>query len=440
MRNLLFSFLILAALGWGFVSAEGSVMSLIWICFQRPQDFSDWWEGTPIFQAALAICIVSNIARGKFRLKFPAVLLLYEWLMFWLVLSAAFAFDTDHSLEYAKSYLPSMIVTPIVLFAVINDLELLKRVMWIAAGALGVNAAKVAIVLSLRGGYHITEAVTGFVGDNNGFGLVLCLAVPILIGLKSTLPPKKWLHRGLIVVIVGASLCIIYTESRGALITLATIIFLRSIIGKNAIRNTSIFVGVVILAYLVIPSHFFERLDTLKNVQGDESAMGRVENWGLSWEEAKQYPFFGVGPDNHQRYNHALGVSVQVRVAHSTYFELLGENGFLGLFWYLIFLFTGIGVLFATWSRAARVAVTRPEFVWVRDASSWMACAGVGYVLGSAFLNMLYFEFPFYMFFFGAMLRRFLPADRPDPVAARGGLPRTAASRPRSNLARRGTP
>ncbi|HVW70809.1 MAG TPA: putative O-glycosylation ligase, exosortase A system-associated [Steroidobacteraceae bacterium] len=440
MRNLFFSVAILGALIWAMASAEGAIIALNWICFQRPQDFSDWWAGAPIFQIALAIAIVSNVVRGKFRPRVPGLLVVYYCLIVWIILSAAFAFDTDHAWDFCKMYLPSMIVTPFVMYSTINDLELLKRVMWVAAGSLGLNAFKVAVALSLHGGYHITEAVTGFVGDNNGFGLVLCLVVPILIGLKGTLPPKKWMHRGLTAVIVGASLCIIYTESRGALITLSIIVLLKSMMSKHAVRNTCIALGIAVLGYLIVPSQFFERLSTLKDVSADASAMGRIENWGLAWNEAKEFPFLGVGPDNHLLYNHARGASVHIRVAHSTYFEVLGENGFVGLAWYLMFLFTGIGVLMSTWARAARACVEHPELTWTRDLASWMTCAAIGYVVGSAFLNMLYFEFPWYLFFFGSMLRRFLPVARAGAISARRTGPAKQVDRPGRRLPRAGVP
>ena len=110
MRNLFFSVAILGALIWAMASAEGAIIALNWICFQRPQDFSDWWAGAPIFQIALAIAIVSNVVRGKFRPRVPGLLVVYYCLIVWIILSAAFAFDTDHAWDFCKMYLPSMIV------------------------------------------------------------------------------------------------------------------------------------------------------------------------------------------------------------------------------------------------------------------------------------------------------------------------------------------
>ena len=83
-----------------------------------------------------------------------------------------------------------MWITPIVIFSTIHNLDLLKWVIWVSAGGIGLNGFKVGISLTASGGGHLTEQISGFVGDNNVFGLVLCLVVAVLLGLRRTLPDK----------------------------------------------------------------------------------------------------------------------------------------------------------------------------------------------------------------------------------------------------------
>jgi putative inorganic carbon (HCO3(-)) transporter len=358
-----------------------------------------------MFMIALGIAMFSNLARGQYRFQFPPLLLVYMLFLSWITVSTFLAYDTNTAWHVYKDFLPSMWVAPIFLFATIRDLKLLKWVMWVAAGGIAINAFKVAAVLTASGGGHVTDQISGFVGDNNVFGLVLCLVVAILMGLRTTLPTKKWVRTAFYVFIAFVVLCIIYTKSRGAFASLGVILLLGSIFSRRPVRHTLLFIVVTMAGYAFLPSDYFERLSTVENLSEDASAMGRFENWELSWNEALEYPFTGVGPENHIPYNnHVVKPAVHVRVAHSVYFQVLGELGFVGLVLYILYILMGLKILVKTWRFSRHVVKTNPDLVWVRDTAFWMACGYAGYILGSGLLNMLYIEFPWYAMFYGSML------------------------------------
>lgn len=405
MRDYVLSIAIPIALIWGLRSATGSILVLNWIWFQRPYDFS-WgiWNTLPLFQIALAIAIISNSLRGQLRFRFPPLLLIYITFLCCITISTFLAYNSERSWITYKIFLPSMWVTPIVIFATIHDLQLLKWVIWVSAGGIGFNAFKTGLSLTASGGGHLTDQISGFVGDNNVFGLVLCLVVAIILGLRESAPKKWWLQILFYIFLIFIVLCIIYTKSRGALLSLGITLFLASLISDKPIRNLLLLLLIVYVGYQFIPSDYFDRLSTLENVEADTSVMGRFENWELSWNEALKYPLFGVGPDNHISYNKLLQSKVQVRVAHSVYFQILGELGFIGLGLYLWFVSLGLWILFRTWRSMISVAISNPDLAWVRDVALWMMCGYIGYIFGSGFLNMLYIEFPWYVVFYGSML------------------------------------
>lgn len=405
MRDLFLTVILCAGLIYGLRSAPGSILVLNWIWFQRPYDFS-WgvWNTLPMFQMALGVAICSNLIRGQFQLKWPPLLLVYFGFLVWVTLSCLFAYDPNRAWLTYKAFLPSMWIAPIVLFATIHKLQLIKWVLWIAAGGIGINAFKVGLVLTAKGGGYLTDEMSGFVGDNNVFGLVLCLVVAILLGLRATLHKRWWLRLLFYIFIGFIVITIIYTRSRGALLTLGIILVSSSLLSSRPIRNSVFLMLLVCMTYAVIPSHYFDRLSTLQNVEADISTVGRVENWKLSWNEALEFPLFGVGPDNHIPYNRSVQSEVQVRVAHSVYFQVLGELGFVGLGFYLGFVSVGVWTLFRTWRAMVPVASANPDLAWVRDVAFWMTCGYVGYVFGSGSLNMLYVEFPWYVILYGSML------------------------------------
>ncbi len=405
MRDLFLSLAIPGGLLYALYSASGSILVLTWICFQRPHTFSyGLWNRLPTFMLALGIAILSNVLRGQFRPKFPPILVLYLCIMLWITLSAAFAFDTKHAWDFYGIFVPALFVTPVVLFACVHDLGLLKKVIWVAAGSIAINAFKAGTSLTLRGGGHLSEQISGFVGDNNVFGLVLCLVVAILMGMRRTLPDTRWVKVLFYTIVAINVLCIIYTKSRGALLSLGIIMVLSSLLSGKAVRYLALLGAIVTIGYSLIPSTYFDRLGTLKDVSADRSAAGRLEAWVLSWDEALRHPILGVGPDNHMLYNAHLEVDVELRVAHSVYFQTLGELGFPALLFYLLFLGTGLVMLYRTWRMMVPLVQKHPDLVWVRDVSFWMACALAGYCFGAGLLNMLYIEFPWYMVMLGCML------------------------------------
>lgn len=406
MRGLVLDFIIPLALIWGLTSAERSILVLNWIWFQRPYAFSwGFWSQMPVFKIAVAFMIFSNTTRGELKFKFPKLLVIYLMLLTWLTISAFASFDPPIAWATYREFIPSMWFSPVLMYAAINNLALLKKVIWVAAGGLGLIAVKTGIVMTAKGGGHITAQINGFVGDNNVFGLTLCVVFAVLMGLRTTLPKNAWAKRLFYFCIVFILLCIIYTESRGAMLTLFIIWFTKALSGRQRIRNITILIAVSSVLYLAVPYRFFHRLSTLDDIQANASAMGRIQNWELAWREALRFPVLGVGPGNHIPYNLSIPHDVQVRVAHSIYFQLLGEEGFPGLTLYLLFVVTTISMLISTWKFASFVADDYPELKWTRELVSWMTCGYIGFLFGSAFLNVLYIEFPWYVPFYASMLR-----------------------------------
>jgi len=416
LRELILTLVIPAALLWALTSGRRAVLVLVWICFQRPQDFSyGFWASAPTFQLALLVALFSNFYHGTLKFRFPPLLVVYLVLFAWLTLSTAFAFDSAHAWEFYRGFVPSLVAMPVVLLATVRDLDLLKKVIWVAAGSVAVNAAKAGVSLTLGGGAHITQQISGFVGDNNVFGLVLCVVVGVVFGMRKTIPQKWWATLALYGALGANLICIIYTKSRGALLTLAMIAFVSSLKGGKFFKSMGVILLLVGIGAMLVPAEYFDRMSTLKDVSADESAMGRVENWGLAWNEALEHPLFGVGPDNHILYNRAKGAEVQLRVAHSVYFQTLGELGFPALFLYLTFILMSIAAVHRAWRSTIVIAHRHPDLVWVRDVSFWMMCSFVGYVFGAAFLNMFYIEFPWTAMFLGSLI---LPMVQQE-VAAR---------------------
>jgi O-antigen ligase len=113
-------------------------------------------------------------------------------------------------------------------------------------------------------------------------------------------------------------------------------------------------------------------------------------------------------------------------VAHSIYFQALGEHGFPGLF-----LFLALG-LWIWWVAAgvARKAAQRPDLAtWMPLLMRMCQTSLVGFAVGGAFLSLMNLDVPYYLLVIVSLCRLILEnKDEPTPVAA--GPMRAAVNRP----------
>ncbi|EQD61099.1 O-antigen polymerase [mine drainage metagenome] len=82
-----------------------------------------------------------------------------------------------------------------------------------------------------------------------------------------------------------------------------------------------------------------------------------------------------------------------MHAAHSIYFQVLGEHGFVGLF-----LFLAIG--FFTWRSGSwiiRETRGKPDLHWANTLARMLQVSQIAYATGAAFLSLAYFDLPYYI-------------------------------------------
>ena len=83
----------------------------------------------------------------------------------------------------------------------------------------------------------------------------------------------------------------------------------------------------------------------------------------------------------------------EVHDAHSIFFEILGEHGFIGLALYLM-----LGIMaWRTGSWIKRTAKNNPEIKWMADLASMVQVSMVAYAVGRAFLGLAYFDLYYHL-------------------------------------------
>jgi probable O-glycosylation ligase (exosortase A-associated) len=140
----------------------------------------------------------------------------------------------------------------------------------------------------------------------------------------------------------------------------------------------------------LMPGTWWDRMGTIQNYEQDASAMGRINAWTYAVNLALDRPLVGGGFQafNRQLFYKYAPVPEDFHDAHSIYFEVLAEQGFVGFF-----LFLGLGArAFFTAGGIVRRTRDRPELRWANDLGSMLQVSLVGYAVGGTFLGMAYFD------------------------------------------------
>lgn len=232
-----------------------------------------------------------------------------------------------------------------------------------------------------------------FMGDGNDFAWSLVVIFAYALYLTAT--SKKFVVRGIaifaaLVILIG----IVGTKSRGATLALsAAMLYYLVFISKRKVLGVVVVLTVAVGVWVVAPSGYFERMETLSEYEEDSSAQGRIRAWGHAWEMALDHPFIGVGAGSfnsaYGRYYRKPDDPVRWISTHSMYFKVMAEYGFTGLILYVSFILLSL----VDNQRTARFLRENPDGRIITDAQPlYMNMGLVGFIVAGAFLGGI--EYP----------------------------------------------
>ena len=296
-----------------------------------------------VFALCTIISFITYKDKPKFKLDslFTLVLLFFLW----TTLSSMLTISTESIVWERWNYLLKTLI--FFLFAVLvlksqKELDFVFTLLILGVGFLGMMEGMKFIVSA---GGHRINSISGVSGDNNFFALMINISIPILIYLIS-IQPKKIIRYALKFVGLFLILGIIATYSRGGFLGLAIIAFYTTMGSKYKIRVTLLLGLVVLAGMFLMPDEWFSRMNTLENAEEDSSFMGRVVAWKISTLLA-MHNITGGGFnalinfslwEYYSMYIHELSFietpepdPLRPHAAHSIYFQVLGDHGFIGL-------------------------------------------------------------------------------------------------------------
>lgn len=288
--------------------------------------------------------------------------------------------------------------------------------------ALALTMVLCASALIVTGGIKTAAGGGGYgslvilIDDNSGLfegSIISCVAVtiiPIILWLAKhgTIFKPDWKVRIYAAALIFACLLIpVGTQARTGVVCIGVLGILLLRYTKNRILYLGAAALVGLAAIPFLPSSFTERTDTIKNYKADESASTRIAVWAWTWEYVKEHPMgggFDVYRQNRIRYDivqtdnpdqpapadmpAVSEVVDQGRAFHSSYFEMLGEQGFPGLIIWLIIQLGGVWRMEVI-SRLYRKR-SRPDEAWVAPMATALQNSQIIYLVGSLFVGIAF--------------------------------------------------
>ncbi|MGH7311427.1 MAG: putative O-glycosylation ligase, exosortase A system-associated, partial [Candidatus Rokuibacteriota bacterium] len=245
-----------------------------------------------------------------------------------------------------------------------------------------------------------------FIGDNNGLALGLIMIVPLLYFLARD-EPRRWLRGVLRITLVMSIAAVPFTYSRAGFLGLVVVLFM--LIGRTRWKwfamTTAAVASPVVLSLL--PQRWFDRISTILTYSEDGSAISRLTAWGVSWGVALDNPLFGGGfrvlPHPEVWAAYAPDWTGRAYNAHSIYFEVLGEHGFIG---FLLF-FGLLGSTFLSMRSIFRQVRQRADLLWLLNYSYMVETALLAYLVSGAFYNLASFDLVYFLVGVAIILKRF---------------------------------
>lgn len=409
MRDLLLVGIFLAVLPFALRNTWIGVLLWTWLSLMNPHRLTYGFAYDAPFAAAAAGVIFLSLFIGRDKLRMPwspPVIVLFLF-VFWMCVTTAFALSPEDSWNQLNKVLKIQVVTAIALMA-LQERRHIELFIWVNALSIGFYGFKGGLYTVLSGGGGRVWGPAGtFIADNNHLAVAVIMVIPLLNYLR-TVATAKYLRLGLLALMVFCAFSALGSQSRGALLAIAAMaLVLWARAPNKAVTGVILAVtGVALIAFM--PSAWEERMSTIGTYESDGSAMGRIQTWQFCANLAADR-LTGGGFSIYNVQNLAIWGAPgarSVHVAHSIYFSVLGEHGYIGLFLFLLLWWLAMRQA----ARLRKASKGKPELAWVFHLVGMCQVSLVGYFVGGAFLQLAYFDLPYNILVILVVTQRWLDA------------------------------
>lgn len=256
----------------------------------------------------------------------------FEGMVLLAIMTLPFSIWPGNSFRYLAEVMIKDLVFIFLLIATIQTKKDLRRAFWV----FGVSVLFLDSGLLHYGHIAVSEM---FVGRNE-IAMYSVIALALLLPLQ--VHGVARIIKSLMIIVIVSS--VIASHSRGSYVGIAVVIasFLYFRLGGRIAVTSVVFMLVVYVAYVQLPSDYRGSVDSIINYQEDYNVTaqeGRLEIWKRGLTMVKNNPFTGVGVNNFAVAEGLMHAQVRGQpwlTAHNSPLQVAGEIGLVGLAFYLV--------------------------------------------------------------------------------------------------------
>jgi probable O-glycosylation ligase (exosortase A-associated) len=394
MRALIVSLVVFGAVPWMFYYPFVGLMFWVGLGYLNPHRLAyGFARDLPFVQVAAIVTAIAYLFSKESK-KFPLNGVTGTWLLFtlWACVTTLFALNPEGAGNELVRFLKIQLMTLFMLL-LLTDRRRIDIAVWVIAASVAFYGVKGGLFTLISGGrFHVLGPPRTFIAGSNEIAFATIIILPLL-WYAWHVTERRWLRWGLL---VASGLCVIAvfgSQSRGALLALIAMLGMLWLKSTGKIVTGTLGLLALAVALLFMPPEWMERMRNIPNYQEDLSALGRINAWWFAYNLAADHPIVGGG---FQTFIPELFLTyapnpTKFHDAHSIFFEVLAEQGYVGL---VVFLIMGLLTLILA-SRTIRMTRGREDLKWASLLSGMLQVSIVGYGVGGLFLGLAYFDLPY---------------------------------------------
>jgi probable O-glycosylation ligase (exosortase A-associated) len=420
MRDLMFALMMLVAVPLAFARPFNAYLLWAWTAVVIPTSYFYGFMASARLNFLFAILTLLLIALGRVPWKsYQANRVTWWYLVFLVHATLVFIFaypGNSQNSTYYELILKGFLFALVMPFFVRERVHMhaLILVIVLGFGLHGVlNGMK---TIATAGGHTVLGPAGTMIGDRNHLSTALALTLPLLYYLFQQ-SSHRLVRLGFLGAFVLVALAIAGSGSRGGFIALAVVSAWLVMTSRKRWSALALLAVMAVAFVNLAPEQWFSRLSTIEEAGEDASFMGRVIAWQISSAIALDNPVFGGGFhavqiqgiwDQFKGAPSLLGFlnlpvpEFTAKAAHSIYFEVMGDMGFVGLFIFLGILLQAIRTRYVIKRQLKDMG---PQWLWARDMADMLMLSIIAYMAGGASVSLAYFEIIYMVIMLMELLR-----------------------------------
>tara|TARA_R110000823_G_scaffold210224_15_gene340613 strand:+ start:3343 stop:4659 length:1317 start_codon:yes stop_codon:yes gene_type:complete len=390
VRDILITVMVFGLLPFILRNAWYGVLAWSWLSYMNPHKLAWGFAHTMPFAQIVAIVLLLSLLMNREKKSLPANSLVIVWGLFliWNVVCTIFAFYPEFAFDGLEMVLKIQLITLVTLL-MMKNLQRINQLIWVIVFSIGFYSVKGGVFTLLTGGaYHVFGPEGSYIMENNTFAVAVLMIVPMMVYIYR-FPPHPLVKKIMPICIFLSLVSVIGSQSRGAILAIGAVGGYFWWQSKAKVLTAIAFAFLGFFVVLFMPQSWHDRMASISEYEEDMSAMQRLRAWEYSFNLANDR-FTGGGFNNWSMENYRIYApeAKQAFVAHSIYFGVLGESGWVGLGLF-------VTVLFLVWRQLGRViADTKddPDRKDIHFLARMLQISMIAFMSGGAFLSISYFD------------------------------------------------